>query len=509
MAGPATSAMRIERGCALLAVALSEGGRQGARLSSGERRGFGLNAARSIVEVPHPAPEPGWTHRTLTCGVALQCAPSKDRVAQCRVSLLSGRELRALSIAEGEVALGWTNTRWPGLMPELRRMLPGLDIGDGGLEGPQIVERAVRLARSGGTLAPHPLLGRLPMPVPAGRGLAAAMRRVYGRMPWTSQRTDSYKEYSVPVGGDGGARNPNVPPPSRPEEEEIEIRPDRRAGIPYPEWNAWTERFLPDHVAVLERRYTPASPPRPIASPQLRRWFHAPTRRVMVDHLEDGSELDIDRYIAHHVATITGEPSEARLFRDLLPAARDVTTALLLDGSSSLGAQHGRVFRLELECADALSEAMTSAGERHGIFIFSGNTRHRVEVRCLKDFSDPRLAVPGDMGLVAGGYTRLGSPVRHLTSRLLEQPSQRRLLIVIGDGLASDEGYEGRYAWADVAHAVQEAQEAGVCPYYIGIGPTRVDPLPEMFGPGRSRRIRRVEELPRVLAHVHRELVAA
>ena len=73
----------------------------------------------------------------------------------------------------------------------------------------------------------------------------------------------------------------------------------------------------------------------------------------------------------------------------------------------------------------------------------------------------------------------------------------------------SDEGYEGRYAWADVAHAVEEADEAGVPIYYIGVGTTRVDPLPEVFGPRRSQRIRRVEELPRVLAHVHRELVAA
>jgi hypothetical protein len=44
--------------------------------------------------------------------------------------------------------------------------------------------------------------------------------------------------------------------------------------------------------------------------------------------------------------------------------------------------------------------------------------------------------------------------------------------------------------------------------YYVGVGPTRVDPLPEVFGPRRSQRILRVEELPRVLVHVHRELVA-
>ena len=96
-----------------------------------------------------------------------------------------------------------------------------------------------------------------------------------------------------------------------------------------------------------------------------------------------------------------------------------------------------------------------------------------------------------------------------MTSRLLAQASERRLLIIIGDGLISDEGYEGRYAWADSAHAVEEANEAGVSVYYVGIGPARVDPLPEVFGPRRSQRIRRVEDLPRVLAHVHRELVAA
>ncbi len=73
----------------------------------------------------------------------------------------------------------------------------------------------------------------------------------------------------------------------------------------------------------------------------------------------------------------------------------------------------------------------------------------------------------------------------------------------------SDEGYEGRYAWADVATRWGEAEEAGVCMYYIGVGPARVDPLPEVFGPGRSQRIQRVEDLPRVLAHVHRELVTA
>jgi nitric oxide reductase activation protein len=327
-------------------------------------------------------------------------------------------------------------------------------------------------------------------------------------MPWSSRKSFNRIGYSIPVAGDGGVRNPNLPPPSRPEDEEIEIRPDRRVGIPYPEWNAWTESFLPRHVAVLERKHPSRSQPGRPVSPAIRRWFEEHTHRVMTNGLEDGSCVDIDRYVDYYVDRRCGQAPEPRLFRDLLPGFRDVTTALLLDGSSSLGVHQGRIFRLELACADALSRAMKLARERHGVFVFSGNTRHRVEVRCLKDFDEPHFVVPSGMGLATGGYTRLGAPLRHLTSRLLKQPSERRLLIVIGDGLMSDEGYEGRYAWADVAHAVEEAEDAGVAIYYIGVGPTRVDPLPEVFGPRRSQRIRRVDELPHVLAQVHRELVA-
>ena len=141
----------------------------------------------------------------------------------------------------------------------------------------------------------------------------------------------------------------------------------------------------------------------------------------MKNRLEDGSDLDVDQYVRHYIDLTTGEAVEPRIFRELLPSSRDVTTALLLDGSSSLGVHGGKIFKLELACADALSKAMTLARERHGIFVFTGNTRHRVEVNRLKDFQDRRFVPPGNLGLVDGGYTRLGAPVRHLTSRLFTQ----------------------------------------------------------------------------------------
>jgi hypothetical protein len=501
-------AMAIERSCALTAVALSGQRRDGVRLVTGERRSFSLSSALDFVHVPYPSIGHDWTRRTLTCGVALQCSPSKERLVEYRLNELSTRELRALTLVEAGVALGWIASSWPGLLCEMLRVLPDLEIAPGDMGAKEMLNRAVALARTGEPLGVHPLLGKLPSAYTMPQGLADNLRRSFGRMPWTTTQKRLPRPYSVPVGGDGGVRNPNLPPPSRPQDNDLDITPDHRPGIPYPEWNAWTKSFLPDHVAVLERALSSRTGrPGPISA-DLRKWFEEHTHRTMKSHLEDGSDVDVEQYVSHYIDSTTGEAAEPRIFRELLPSCRDVTTALLLDGSSSLGVHGGRIFQLELSCADALSRAMTRARERHGIFVFTGNTRHRVEVNCLKDFEDSRFVPPSGLGLVTGGYTRLGAPLRHLTSRLLAQPCERRLLIVIGDGLLSDEGYEGRYAWADAAHALEEANDAGVSVYYVGVGPTRVDPLPEIFGL-RSQRIRRVEELPRVLADVHRELVAA
>jgi nitric oxide reductase NorD protein len=504
-----THALAVERSCAVTAVALSGQRREGVRLVSGVGRRFGLSSTLDFVHVPYPVPKDNWTRRTLTCGLALQCSPSKDRIVNYHLNELSARELSALTLVEANVALGWIAENWPGLLPEIRRLLPELDAAPADTDADEMLNRAVALARTSQPLIVDPLLGTLPRAYTDPRRLTDKLRRTFGRMPWTTSQKRLPRPYSVPVGGDGGVRNPNLPPPSRPQDNDLDVTPEHRPGIPYPEWNAWTESFMPNHVAVLERTHTSHHRHAVTGSPELRRWFSEHTHRAMKNRLEDGSDLDVEQYVSHYIDVTTGEAIEPRIFRELLPASRDVTTALLLDGSSSLGVHGGGIFKLELACADALSQAMSLARERHGIFVFTGNTRHRVEVTCLKDFEDRRFVPPGGLGLAAGGYTRLGAPLRHMTSRLLGQPSERRLLIIIGDGLISDEGYEGRYAWADAAHAVEEANQAGVSMYYVGVGPTRVDPLPEVFGPRRSRRIRRIEELPKVLAHVHRELVAA
>ena len=42
------------------------------------------------------------------------------------------------------------------------------------------------------------------------QGLTDKLRRQFGRMPWTTTQKRLPRPYSVPVGGDGGVRNPNL-----------------------------------------------------------------------------------------------------------------------------------------------------------------------------------------------------------------------------------------------------------------------------------------------------------
>ena len=208
--------MSVERSCAVTAVALSGQRRDGARLVTGDKRVFGLNASLKFVHVPYPTIPRDWTRRTVTCGVALQCSPSKERVTDYRLNELSARELRALTNVEGGVAVGmdrsalaWTARRDHGECCPISRSPPAT----------WTLRRCSTVPSNWPTaeqpLGVHPLLGDLPLAYTAPQGLTEKLRRSFGRMPWTTTQKRLPRPHSVPVGGDGGVRNPNLPPPSQ------------------------------------------------------------------------------------------------------------------------------------------------------------------------------------------------------------------------------------------------------------------------------------------------------
>ena len=116
-------AMALERSCSLTAVALSGQRREGVRLVTGVKREFSLSSALDFIYVPYPLADDDWTRTTVTCGVAMQCSPSKERVLGYRLDKLSARELTALTVIESRVSMGWITRNWPGLTPELQRVI--------------------------------------------------------------------------------------------------------------------------------------------------------------------------------------------------------------------------------------------------------------------------------------------------------------------------------------------------------------------------------------------------
>ena len=250
-------ALAVERSCAVTAVALSGQRREGVRLVSGAqarlrpelrastsstcrtRRRRGLDAADPDMRCRAAMFAVEGAHRRIPAqravGPRAECADT--RRGGCRAGLDRGELARAA--ARNAPAAARPRRRRPATWTP--RDAQSRSRSWRGRTQPLIVD---------------PLLGRLPMAYTDPQGLADKLRRTFGRMPWTTTQKRLPRPYSVPVGGDGGVRNPNLPPPSRPQDNDLDVTPEHRPGIPYPEWNAWTKSFMPDHVAVLERAHT-------------------------------------------------------------------------------------------------------------------------------------------------------------------------------------------------------------------------------------------------------------
>jgi hypothetical protein len=69
------------------------------------------------------------------------------------------------------------------------------------------------------------------------------------------------------------------------------------------------------------------------------------------------------------------------------------------------------------------------------------------------------------------GFTRLGAAIRHGVHLVRTKAGTPNLiLVVVGDGLPYDHGYEGRYAQEDSRRALQEAVVQGVGCACISVG---------------------------------------
>ncbi|MCG8043796.1 MAG: nitric oxide reductase, partial [Candidatus Thiodiazotropha endolucinida] len=99
--------------------------------------------------------------------------------------------------------------------------------------------------------------------------------------------------------------------------------------------------------------------------------------------------------------------------------------------------------------------------------------------------------------------------IRHSTSILKQQQSERCLLMILSDGKPNDlDKYEGRYGIEDTREAVREARAEGLEPFCVTIDSRANDYLPHLFGSTGYVVIRKPSELPRELPRLYAKLTS-
>ncbi len=283
----------------------------------------------------------------------------------------------------------------------------------------------------------------------------------------------------------------------------------------YPEWNHRSRSYMPEHCRVLD---APAQPdgapfvPDPRRTREVRRQFEAlRPRRILQPRQVDGAELDLDALLtAQADLRATGRGSD-RIWQSARQVERDMSVAFLIDNSRSTEAAIGDTSVIEVarHTMAALATGIDAAGDRLGIWGFSSLRRDRVFMTRCKDFDDPVSAdTLANIGaLKPGHYTRLGAAIRHVSAQLAEEPSARKLLIVLTDGKPNDlDHYEGQHGIEDSHMAVREARTAGLSLHGIVIDEDGQDWFARIFGRGGFTLLPDANRLTRALPDIYRTL---
>lgn len=219
----------------------------------------------------------------------------------------------------------------------------------------------------------------------------------------------------------------------------------------------------------------------------------------------DGDDLDLDAYVTSYSDFCAGDSFNDALYLTRRTRERNFAITLLIDISGStdswIGQTH-RVIDVEREALLLVAIALQTLGEPYSILAFSGKGKRAVEIREVKTFAekfstDIALRISA---LEPERFTRVGAALRHASCQLMATQATHRLLILLSDGKPNDNDfYEGRFGIEDTRHAVIEAKNQGINTFCLTIDRHATDYMPTMFGPRHYALLRDVEQLPTAL----------
>lgn len=288
-------------------------------------------------------------------------------------------------------------------------------------------------------------------------------------------------------------------------------------GVRYPEWDATRKSYRPAWCTVRE-----VEPEIKVSATHeiddaigVRRPLSRLGMGLHRRHRQSqGDDIDIDAAVEARVEVLAGSVPDEAVYLDSLRRRRDLSVLLLLDvsGSAAEPGTVGRTVHEQQRAAVAnLTVALHDLGDRVALYAYYSQGRRAVSMVPVKRFDDhlDTHVMKRLNSLEPGAYSRLGAAIRH-GSAVLEARggTSRRLLVVLSDGLAYDQGYERAYGAADARRALTEARRRGtgcVC-LTIGAG-TDVRSLRRVFGSTAHATIARPDQLAGVIGPLFKSAI--
>jgi len=264
-------------------------------------------------------------------------------------------------------------------------------------------------------------------------------------------------------------------------------------GALHPEWDVFADRYRPDWCRVIDFPLTATAD---VSAAGVAR-DDALRRRLsriglgpkLLRARPDGDELDIEALVDLCVALRSGYSPPENVYVERRKLARNLGVLILIDASGSATDTDPdglAVHDHQRRAAATLAVTLEELGDRVAVYAFRSHGRHAVHLMAVKTF-DQRFGATGRARLnrlAPSGFTRLGAGIRGAGEILKNQAgTPNRLLVVLSDGHPYDDGYEGRYAQADTARALEELRADGVACLCLSIGSdTDVEALGRVFG---------------------------
>ena len=277
----------------------------------------------------------------------------------------------------------------------------------------------------------------------------------------------------------------------------------------YPEWNVDKNRYQQDWVKISE-----IEPWKPREMAQMEycdisstviknQLLRVGVEFEMHNRQPNGDDLDLDALVDYATELAVHHTPNENVYRASQRSKRDLSVLILLDSSQSTSDvvdSKTSIFGQHREAVRQIANAFSLFGDRVAVYGFHSWGRMLTRFLRVKSFDESMSSrVHQRLNWIEpAGLTRIGAAIRHATALLLSgKYHTHRLILLLSDGFAYDDEYEGRYAEADTLKSLREARDRGIACICVNIGTSKDDEaLKRLYGESTYLRAAHASELP-------------